>query len=192
MHLIGWWIGKIGDKVGLFPSNFIAPTKSLLDRFKDESMCVVKFSELKLEEVIGIGGFGKVYRGFWNQKEVAIKAARHDQDDDMNVILANVRQEAKLFWLLNHANIVKIFGVCLESPNLCLVMEYASGGSLNRALTLAGKHSHIPPHIIIDWAIQIAKGMLYLHDEAPISLIHRDLKSSNGWLSLNILLFKLN
>jgi len=50
--------------------------------------------------------------------------------------------------------------VCLESPNLCLVMEFARGGSLNRALTLAGKHSHshIPPHIIIDWAIQIAKG----------------------------------
>jgi len=38
--------------------------KKLLDRFKDESMCIIKFNELQLEEVIGIGGFGKVYRGF--------------------------------------------------------------------------------------------------------------------------------
>lgn len=54
-------------------------------------------------------------------------------------------------------------------------MEYASGGSLNR--TLGRK---IPPDVLVDWAIQIAEGMNYLHNDAPISVIHRDLKSSNG------------
>ena len=139
---------------------------------------MIKFSELKLEEVIGIGGFGKVYKGIWRGNEVAVKAARQDQDEDINVILENVLQEAKLFWVLDHPNIVNLLGVCLEIPNLCLVMEYAKGGSLNRVL--AGKD--IPPSIIIDWAIQIAKGMNYLHNEARLSLIHRDLKSSNGML----------
>ena len=67
-------------------------------------------------------------------------------------------------------------GVCLEEPNLCLVMEFARGGPLNRAL-----HGRkIRPDVLIDWAIQIARGMSYLHCGAPISLVHRDLKSANG------------
>jgi len=139
----------------------------------------IKFSELKLNEVIGIGGFGKVYKGIWKGREVAIKAARQDQNEDISVVLANVRQEAKLFWLLDHPNIVHLKGVCLDEPNLCLVMEYARGGSLNRVLS--GKQ--IPPALIVEWAIQIADGMNYLHNRAPISLIHRDLKSSNGNIS---------
>ena len=64
----------------------------------------------------------------------------------------------------------------IQEPNLCLVMEYARGGPLNRALT--GRR--IRPSVLVDWAIQIARGMNYLHNGAPISLIHRDLKSSNG------------
>ena len=64
----------------------------------------------------------------------------------------------------------------MQEPNLCLVMEYARGGPLNRALT--GRR--IRPSVLVDWAIQIARGMNYLHNGAPISLIHRDLKSSNG------------
>lgn len=55
-------------------------------------------------------------------------------------------------------------------------MEYARGGPLNRVLT--GRK--IRPSVLVDWAIQVARGMNYLHNGAPISLIHRDLKSSNG------------
>lgn len=66
-------------------------------------------------------------------------------------------------------------------PNMCLVMEYARGGSLNRVLS--GRK--IRPDVLVDWAIQIARGMDYLHNKAPISLIHRDLKSSNGKIFSN-------
>nr|CAD7594998.1 unnamed protein product [Timema genevievae] len=174
----GWWTGKIGDKVGIFPANFVAE-EDVIDRVSsvigDIQPVEIDFSELDLEEVIGVGGFGKVYRGFWNNQEVAVKAARHDPDEDISVTLENVRQEAKLFWLLKHENIVALEGVCLQMPNLCLVMEYARGGSLNRVL--AGRK--IRPDVLVDWAIQIARGMNYLHNGAPISLIHRDLKSSN-------------
>lgn len=68
----------------------------------------------------------------------------------------------------------------MQEPNLCLVMEYARGGPLNRVLT--GRK--VRPSVLVDWAIQIARGMNYLHNGAPISLIHRDLKSSNGKLLL--------
>ena len=65
-------------------------------------------------------------------------------------------------------------------------MEYARGGPLNRALT--GRK--IRPSVLVDWAIQIARGMNYLHNGAPISLIHRDLKSSNGQFQLYSFLSK--
>lgn len=182
----GWWTGKIGDKVGIFPSNFVAhqdPGQDFSDHYNniiaDIDPVKIDFSELELEEVIGVGGFGKVYRGIWKNHEVAVKAARQDADADASVTLENVIKEAKLFCLLRHENIVSLEGVCLQEPNLCLVLEYCRGGSLNRIL--AGRK--IRPDVLVDWAIQIARGMDYLHCTAPISLIHRDLKSSNVLLS---------
>ncbi|KAL0266705.1 UNVERIFIED_CONTAM: hypothetical protein PYX00_009180 [Menopon gallinae] len=173
----GWWTGKIGDKVGIFPANFVSDEhEELSSVISGIQPTEISFSELELEEVIGVGGFGKVYRGLWRNEEVAVKAARQDSDEDITVTLENVRQEAKLFWLLKHENIVSLKGVCLEIPNLCLVMEYARGGSLNRVLT--GRK--IRPDVLVLWAIQIARGMHYLHDLARVPLIHRDLKSSNG------------
>uniref|UniRef100_A0A8C1TDB1 Mitogen-activated protein kinase kinase kinase n=1 Tax=Cyprinus carpio TaxID=7962 RepID=A0A8C1TDB1_CYPCA len=176
----GWWTGKINHRVGIFPSNYVTyqPViyRAVGARESDPSAPVrIPFSELVLQEIIGVGGFGKVYRGTWKDQEVAMKAARQDPDEDIKATADSVRQEAKLFSMLQHPNIIKLEGVCLEEPNLCLVMEYARGGTLNRALT--GRR--IPPHILVNWAVQIARGMQYLHEEAVVPIIHRDLKSSN-------------
>ncbi|GAA6231612.1 mitogen-activated protein kinase kinase kinase 21-like isoform X1 [Lates japonicus] len=183
----GWWTGKINHRVGIFPSNYVTYQPAIY-RLPSTSGSVgaqeqvpsspvqIPFSELVLEEIIGVGGFGKVYRGTWKgNQEVAVKAARQDPDEDITATAASVKQEAKLFSMLQHPNIIKLEGVCLEEPNLCLVMEYARGGTLNRALT--GRR--IPPHILVNWAVQIARGMHYLHEEAVVPIIHRDLKSSN-------------
>uniref|UniRef100_A0A4W5JPX6 mitogen-activated protein kinase kinase kinase n=1 Tax=Hucho hucho TaxID=62062 RepID=A0A4W5JPX6_9TELE len=184
----GWWAGKVNNKVGIFPSNYVSfkpPSygklqgsgvgelgPAVVGEFEPEA---VDFRELSLEEVIGVGGFGKVYRGTWRGGLVAVKAARQDPDEDISVTAQNVRQEARLFAMLTHPNIIALKGVCLREPNLCLIMEYASGGALSRAL--AGRR--IPPHVLVNWAVQIARGMLYLHTEAIVPVIHRDLKSNN-------------
>ncbi|XP_029926488.1 mitogen-activated protein kinase kinase kinase 21 isoform X2 [Myripristis murdjan] len=172
----GWWTGKINHRVGIFPSNYVTYQPAIYRRERVPSSPVkIVFSELVLEEIIGVGGFGKVYRGTWKDQEVAVKAARQDPDEDITATADSVKQEAKLFSMLQHPNIIKLEGVCLEEPNLCLVMEYARGGTLNRVLT--GRR--IPPHILVNWAVQIARGMHYLHEEAVVPIIHRDLKSSN-------------
>uniref|UniRef100_A0A8C9MK61 Mitogen-activated protein kinase kinase kinase n=1 Tax=Serinus canaria TaxID=9135 RepID=A0A8C9MK61_SERCA len=113
------------------------------------------------------GGFRKVYRATWRGREVAVKAARQDPDEDITATAESVRQEAKLFSMLRHPNIIALHGVCLREPNLCLVMEFARGGSLN---TGPGRRPR---------GRGIARGMLYLHDEAIVPILHRDLKSSN-------------
>ncbi|XP_056139719.1 mitogen-activated protein kinase kinase kinase 10 [Lampris incognitus] len=183
----GWWTGKIKDKVGIFPSNYVtrrdAANYSQLTKGGlvpgrvgvGESPLEIDFTELLLEEVIGAGGFGKVYKGVWRGEEVAVKAARQDPDEDISATAESVRQEARLFWMLRHPNIIALRGVCLREPNLCLVMEYARGGALNRAL--AGKK--VPPRVLVNWAVQIATGMDYLHNQTFVPVIHRDLKSSN-------------
>lgn len=181
----GWWTGMIADRVGIFPSNYVSEGKCMNEedaRDTSEQISVpplhlleIDFSELTLEEIIGVGGFGKVYRAVWRGVEVAVKAARRDPDEEIGQTLESVRQEAKLFAMLSHPNIMALLGVCLQEPNLCLVMEFARGGPLNRAL--AGKR--VPPCTLVDWAEQVARGMLYLHSQAIVPIIHRDLKSSN-------------
>ncbi|XP_016962784.1 mitogen-activated protein kinase kinase kinase isoform X2 [Drosophila biarmipes] len=174
---VGWWTGKIGDKVGVFPKDFVTDEDPLQlnvsSAIGDIQPHEIEYNELEIKEVIGSGGFCKVHRGYYDGEEVAIKIAHQTGEDDMQRMRDNVLQEAKLFWALKHENIAALRGVCLNTK-LCLVMEYARGGSLNRIL--AGK---IPPDVLVNWAIQIARGMNYLHNEAPMSIIHRDLKSSN-------------
>lgn len=182
----GWWAGKVNNKVGIFPSNYgsfkpsgygkLPGTGVVAELSTAEFPDELDFRELSLGEIIGVGGFGKVYRGTWRGGLVAVKAARQDPDEDISVTAQNVRQEARLFAMLTHPNIIALKGVCLQEPNLCLIMEYASGGPLSRAL--AGRR--IPPHILVNWAVQIARGMLYLHSEAIVPVIHRDLKSNNS------------
>ncbi|XP_053225621.1 mitogen-activated protein kinase kinase kinase 11 [Podarcis raffonei] len=169
----GWWAGKVNNQVGIFPSNYVSPKTG--GYAGPESPPEADFRDLRLEEVIGVGGFGKVYRGSWKGELVAVKAARQDPDEDISTTSERVRQEARLFAMLQHPNIIALKAVCLREPNLCLVMEYAAGGPLSRML--AGRR--IPPHILINWAVQIAHGMQYLHCEAIVPVIHRDLKSNN-------------
>lgn len=178
----GWWTGQLpGGRVGVFPSNYVAPAAPAAPtglRLPRE----IAFHELQLEEIIGVGGFGKVYRALWRGEEVAVKAARLDPERDPAVTAEQVRQEARLFGALQHPNIIALRGACLSPPNLCLVMEYARGGALSRVL--AGRR--VPPHVLVNWAVQVARGMNYLHNDAPVPIIHRDLKSINSkWYPLS-------
>ncbi|XP_064301778.1 mitogen-activated protein kinase kinase kinase 21 isoform X2 [Phalacrocorax carbo] len=191
----GWWAGKIRHRLGIFPANYVTRQPRGAAAAGDGggrgdpagSLTEIDFQHLELQEIIGVGGFGKVYRATWRGREVAVKAARQDPDEDITATAESVRQEAKLFSMLRHPNIIALHGVCLREPNLCLVMEFARGGSLNRALAAAAAPGagaarggrRIPPHILVNWAVQIARGMLYLHDQAIVPILHRDLKSSN-------------
>ncbi|XP_020856080.1 LOW QUALITY PROTEIN: mitogen-activated protein kinase kinase kinase 21 [Phascolarctos cinereus] len=231
----GWWTGQVQRRLGIFPANYVAPCypprppeparprprqpppppppPSPPDAPRPGSPMQIEFEWLELKELIGAGGFGQVYRATWGGQEVAVKAARRDPEQDPAAAAESVLREAKLFSMLRHPNIIQLLGVCLQQPNLCLVLEFARGGALNRALAAAAAAAatnaavpssssqppataagtpepagaapgprparRIPPHILVNWAVQIARGMLYLHEEAIVPILHRDLKSSN-------------
>ncbi|XP_036210920.1 mitogen-activated protein kinase kinase kinase 21 isoform X1 [Myotis myotis] len=195
----GWWAGQVQRRLGIFPANYVAPCApaalpapppALPPPPRPGSPVHVDFERLELKELIGAGGFGQVYRATWQGQEVAVKAARRDPEQDAAAAAESVRREARLFARLRHPNIIELRGVCLRQPHLCLVLEFARGGALNRALAAANaapeprapgprRARRIPPHVLVNWAVQIARGMLYLHEEAVVPILHRDLKSSN-------------
>ncbi|XP_068604453.1 protein kinase Npk [Brachionichthys hirsutus] len=132
------------------------------------SFVQIKHEDLLFYENCGGGSFGSVYRAVWisQDKEVAVKK------------LLKIDKEAEILSVLSHKNIIQFYGAVLESPNYGIVTEYANGGSLYEYLS-SEQSEEMDMEQIMTWAIQIAKGMHYLHAEAPVKVIHRDLKSRN-------------
>uniref|UniRef100_A0A8C1AW25 Mitogen-activated protein kinase kinase kinase 20 n=1 Tax=Cyprinus carpio carpio TaxID=630221 RepID=A0A8C1AW25_CYPCA len=132
------------------------------------SFVQIRFDDILFYENCGGGSFGSVYRARWlsQDKEVAVKK------------LLKIEKEAEILSVLSHRNIIQFYGAILEAPNYGIVTEYASGGSLFDYLSSA-ESEDISMKQIMTWAMDIAKGMHYLHAEAPFTVIHRDLKSRN-------------
>ena len=188
---IGWWTGRDDrGKIGIFPAACVSMEGSttngdgsMSDEGKetssDEYSLGINSKEVEMKEVVGIGGFGKVYRAIYQGQEVAVKVAKTTTFDSLKAV-QEVISEAEKFAHLAHNNVCALVGVVLVK-DVCLVMEYAKGGALSELLHKKGVS--LPISIILDWALQIVDGMNYLHNIAEPSLIHRDLKSSNSKLN---------
>ncbi|CAM9316537.1 unnamed protein product [Scytosiphon promiscuus] len=121
---------------------------------------------------LGQGGFGEVRTAKWNGVDVAVKQllpGRLDRDD-----IRAFRKEVRIHSDLRFAHVVQLYAACTIAPNLCLVIELASGGSLRQYL-----HSSSEPlaHALqAAFLYDIARGMSFLHSRG---ILHRDLKSAN-------------
>ena len=130
------------------------------------------------ENLIGEGGFGRVYRGRLEKtnQEVAVKQL------DRNGLQGNREflVEVLMLSLLHHQNLVNLIGYCADGDQRLLVYEYMPLGSLEDHLL--DLHPNQKP---LEWftrmkiALDAAKGLEYLHDKANPPVIYRDLKSSN-------------
>ncbi|KAH9713386.1 protein kinase domain-containing protein [Citrus sinensis] len=127
--------------------------------------------------IIGEGGFGVVYRGILDDgREVAVKVLKRANQHGGREFLA----ELEMLSRLHHRNLVKLFGVCIEDNNRCLVYELIHNGSLESHL-----HGDDKVNGPLDWdarmkiALGAARGLAYLHEDSSPRVIHRDFKSSN-------------
>ncbi|XP_074316572.1 cysteine-rich receptor-like protein kinase 10 [Silene latifolia] len=131
------------------------------------------FSDLNL---LGRGGFGPVYKGFIpDGREIAVKKLSVYSRQG----LTEFTNEVKLLLRTQHKNLVTLLGCCIDGDEKMLVYEYLPNKSLDYFLFNKDKS------VALDWAkryriiIGIARGLLYLHEEAPERIIHRDVKASN-------------
>uniref|UniRef100_A0A803VSM5 Mitogen-activated protein kinase kinase kinase 7 n=1 Tax=Ficedula albicollis TaxID=59894 RepID=A0A803VSM5_FICAL len=124
-----------------------------------------------LWKVVGRGAFGVVCKAKWRAKDVAIKQI--ESESERKAFIVELRQLSRV----NHPNIVKLYGACLNP--VCLVMEYAEGGSLYNVLHGAEPLPHYTAAHAMSWCLQCSQGVAYLHSMKPKALIHRDLKPPN-------------
>ncbi|KAL9366227.1 hypothetical protein Peur_037426 [Populus x canadensis] len=128
---------------------------------------------------IGEGGFGSVYKGrLKHGKIAAIKVLSAESRQGVEEFLAEIKAMSEI----EHENLVKLYGCCVEDNHRILVYNYLENNSLAQAL-LDGGHSH--SNIQFSWrtrtkiCIGVARGLTFLHEEVKPYIVHRDIKASN-------------
>ncbi|XP_061369609.1 receptor-like protein kinase HSL1 [Gastrolobium bilobum] len=150
------------------------------------------FSSLTENNLIGSGGFGKVYRIASTRpgEYVAVKKIWNCKDPD-NKMEKEFMAEVEILGNIRHSNIVKLL-CCYSSENSkLLVYEYMENQSLDKwlrrkkKLSATGLSSPNKNHLVLSWptrlkiAIGAAQGLSYMHHDCSPPIIHRDVKSSN-------------
>ncbi|KAG7031112.1 Cold-responsive protein kinase 1, partial [Cucurbita argyrosperma subsp. argyrosperma] len=137
----------------------------------------VATQDFSLANKIGEGGFGSVYKGrLRNGKLAAIKVLSAQSRQGLKEFLA----ETKVISVIEHENLVQLYGCCVENNHRILVYNYLENNSL--AQTLLGRGSS---SLQFDWrsrsriCIGIARGLAFLHEDVQPYIIHRDIKASN-------------
>jgi Leucine-rich repeat (LRR) protein len=188
-RLLKWWKSRELHRV----------TALIEMRARDEipADLLIRYRDLKMDNVIGTGSFARVFRGSWNRTLVAIKeltavhsimasmhvAGNGDLGEDsqrndaaIQKLVSQFKSEVLVMSRLHHPNVLLLVGACSTFPNLCIVTEYLSNGSLYDALHRKHAAERITLTQQFQWLGETANGMAYLHDQG---LMHRDLKSPN-------------
>ncbi|XP_020588271.1 cysteine-rich receptor-like protein kinase 15 isoform X2 [Phalaenopsis equestris] len=128
------------------------------------------------ENKLGEGRFGPVYKGvLWDGRQIVVKRLSKTNGEG----LVKLRNEAALVAQLQHKNLVKLLGCCLQENEKLLVYEYLPNASLDKHLYDPAWRAQLDwkrRHIIIEG---IARGLVYLHNHSRLRIIHRDLNAKN-------------
>ncbi|XP_048439964.1 G-type lectin S-receptor-like serine/threonine-protein kinase At1g61500 isoform X1 [Pyrus x bretschneideri] len=142
----------------------------------DFDSILVATDNFSIENKLGQGGFGPVYWGKLAEgKEIAVK--RLSSTSGQGVV--EFKNEMLLISNLQHKNLVRIMGCCVKEDEKLLIYEFMPNKSLDTFLFDSTRRA------VLDWGTRfniiqgVAKGLVYLHHDSYLKVIHRDLKVSN-------------
>ncbi|XP_028112960.1 putative receptor-like protein kinase At4g00960 isoform X3 [Camellia sinensis] len=151
----------------------ISTVESLQYDFDTISVATNNFSDANK---LGQGGFGVVYWGrLPNRQEIAVKRLSSDSGQGE----LEFKNEVMLVAKLQHRNLVRLLGFCLEGIERILIYEFVTNSSLDNFIFNPINRAQL------DWDMRykiirgISRGLLYLHEDSRLRIIHRDLKASN-------------
>ncbi|CAI0431190.1 unnamed protein product [Linum tenue] len=173
LGLVMWRKRRVNTTKGSYSE---VPDESLeLPMFDLESIEIATDS-FNTENLLGRGGFGPVYKGkLPDGKVVAIKRLSSSSGQGAN----EFKNEIMLISKLQHRNLVRLLGCCIDKLEKILIYEYMPKKSLDNYLFDSTKKAEL------DWPTRfniihgVARGLLYLHRDSCLRIIHRDLKVSN-------------
>ncbi|XP_031114121.1 integrin-linked protein kinase 1-like isoform X1 [Ipomoea triloba] len=139
--------------------------------------CEIDEEEVNMRDkiLIGEGAYGEVFLVEWRGTKVAAKTIRPAIASNP-MVKKNFLMELGLWQKLRHPNIVQFLGVLRDADQLVLLTEYLQNGSLYDLLRKKGR---LEAETAISYALDIARGMNYLHQHKPHAIIHRDLTPRN-------------
>ncbi|XP_074588845.1 putative LRR receptor-like serine/threonine-protein kinase At1g56140 [Curcuma longa] len=138
--------------------------------------------DFSTSNILGEGGFGPVFKGkLQDGRTIAVKLLAATSHQGKGQFLTEIATISAV----QHRNLVKLYGCCVEEDKRILVYEYLENKSLDQAIF--GKSS-----LHLDWPkrfeilLGIARGLAYLHEESRVRIVHRDVKASNILLDADL------
>ncbi|RZC68730.1 hypothetical protein C5167_031918 [Papaver somniferum] len=168
-----FWRKKTKTKKFDYVDDEIISTESLQFNFSAISAATDKFAEANK---LGQGGFGSVYKGTLpDRQEIAVK--RLSKNSGQGEL--EFKNEVTLVAKLQHRNLVKLVGFSLAGEEKLLIYEFMPNASLDQFLFDPIKRTQLDWETRYKIIVGVAKGLLYLHEESRLKIVHRDLKASN-------------
>ncbi|KAH7686144.1 Non-specific serine/threonine protein kinase protein [Dioscorea alata] len=171
-----WWkLSHKNDNKGEHLHEFRPLTAQELP-YMDLATILAVTSNFAVENKLGEGGFGPVYKGVLNNgTEIAVKRLSTKSKQGAT----EFENEVKLIAKLQHRNLVRMLGWCAEREEKLLIYEYLPNKSLDALLFDSEKRVQLDWNTRLQIIRGIARGLLYLHEDSLLKVIHRDLKASN-------------
>ncbi|CAL5405751.1 unnamed protein product [Camellia sinensis] len=140
-------------------------------------------NQFSIDNKLGVGGFGPVFKGrLEDGQEIAVKGLSKYSRQGVDEFKTEVSCIAKL----QHRNVVKLLGCCIQEEEKMLIYEFMPNKSLDFFIFDESRKT------LLDWPkrfhiiIGIVRGLLYLHQDSRLRIIHRDLKASNILLDIEM------